>query len=141
MYPHSTHTHSPLDGLAIDSSGHRVLYCVIMGSWGADILANFLNRSLYYSSPFSITDSIYFFSECKEPNYTVPIVLESSNSICPNITFYCCVCYWCFFYGAVFTPTVIILSQSLAYFPVFACVNTTIPVLGHLLGLLYTSLL
>ena len=91
VYPHSTHTHSPLDGLAIDSSGHRVLYCLIMGSWGADILANFLNKSLYYSSPFSITDSVYFFSECKEPNYTVPIVLQSSNSICPNITFYCCV--------------------------------------------------
>ena len=44
---------------------------------------------------------------------------------------------WC----AVFSVTVIILSQSLAYFPVFASVDTAIPILGHLLGLLYTSLL
>jgi hypothetical protein len=92
----------PLDGLGIGASGYRLLYCVIMGSWGADLLTSLLNTSLYYSSPFSITDSVYFF---------------------------------------MFTPTVIILSQSLAYFPVFACVDTPLPILGHLLGLLYTSLL
>ena len=54
--------HSPLDGLGIGASGCRLLYCVIMGSWGADLLTNLLNTSLYYSSPFSITDSVYFFS-------------------------------------------------------------------------------
>ena len=49
-----------------------------------------------------------------------------SLSLCPDV---------------VFTPTVIILSQSLAYFPVFACVDTALPILGHLMGLLYTSLM
>ena len=41
----------------------------------------------------------------------------------------------------VATPTVIILSQAVAYFPVFACVDAPIPLLGHVIGFFYTLLL
>ena len=41
----------------------------------------------------------------------------------------------------VLSPTVIILKQALAYFPVFACVDAPIPVLSHCIGFLYTCLM
>ena len=41
----------------------------------------------------------------------------------------------------VATPAVIILSQAVAYFPVFACVDAPIPLLGHVIGFFYTLLL
>jgi len=41
----------------------------------------------------------------------------------------------------VATPAVVILSQALAYYPVFACVDAPIPLLGHVIGFFYTLLL
>lgn len=45
------------------------------------------------------------------------------------------------FYIFVASPAVMILSQALAYFPVFACVDTPLPFLGHSIGFIYTCLM
>lgn len=38
------------------------------------------------------------------------------------------------------TPIVIILRQALIYFPIISCVDSSIPLLGHFLGFIYTLL-
>ncbi|XP_064405982.1 receptor for retinol uptake stra6-like [Halichondria panicea] len=45
------------------------------------------------------------------------------------------------FYFFILSPTVIILKQTLAYFPVLACVDGPLPLLSHTLGCLHTLLL
>jgi hypothetical protein len=93
----------PVNLLGIRGGGYRLVYCVALSCWGADTLHHILDHGLYYSSPYSVLDAVYFF---------------------------------------IFSPAVIILSQALAYFPVFACVDdATIPILGHTTGLLYSALL
>lgn len=36
------------------------------------------------------------------------------------------------------SPTIIILKQALIYFPVLACVDAPIRLLGHIIGFFYT---
>ena len=43
--------------------------------------------------------------------------------------------------SAVTSPTVIILKEALAYFPVLACVNAPVRVVGYIVGFFYTLLL
>ena len=42
---------------------------------------------------------------------------------------------------AALSPTVIILKEALAYFPVLACVDAPVRVVGYCVGFFYTLLL
>lgn len=54
---------SPVNLLGGRGNGYRLVYCVVLSCWGADLLHNILDRSLYYSSQYSLLDAVYFFSE------------------------------------------------------------------------------
>ncbi|XP_064406724.1 stimulated by retinoic acid gene 6 protein-like isoform X2 [Halichondria panicea] len=43
-------------------------------------------------------------------------------------------------YRTLITPLLVVLILSLQYFPLFACVNAPIPLLGHIIGLIYSIL-
>lgn len=44
-------------------SPFRLIYCVILGSWGADVLQMVADQSLYYRSGYSLLDAIDFFGK------------------------------------------------------------------------------
>lgn len=54
---------SPVNLLGGRGTRYRLVYCVVLSCWGADVLHNILDRSLYYSSQYSLIDAVYFFSE------------------------------------------------------------------------------
>lgn len=54
---------SPVNLLGGKGNGYRLVYCVVLSCWGGDLLNNILDRSLYYSSQYSLLDAVYFFSE------------------------------------------------------------------------------
>ena len=44
-------------------SPFRLIYCVILGCWGADVLQSVADQSLYYRSGYSLLDATDFFSK------------------------------------------------------------------------------
>lgn len=86
----------------LSSTPFRMIYCIILSCWGADLLQNSLDWDLHYHSSHPLLNAFYFYA---------------------------------------LTPAVLILRQSMAYFPVFACVDPPVPIVGHVIGLFYTLLL
>ena len=126
---------SPVD--LIGPNPFRLIYCAVLGCWGADVVNNSFNYSLYYTSKYSLLDSFDFFgmihrqmqSRCSIG--TAAYTPSSPSPPLPSPLLYC----------TVLSPTVIVLSQALVYYPVFACVSAPIPAFGHIIGFLYTSLM
>lgn len=90
----------PVDFLLV--TPYRLIYCVTLSLWAADVCQDILNPDLFYRSSDGLVDALLYFGV---------------------------------------TPTIIILRQALIYFPVLACVNSSIPILTHYTGFFYTLLI
>lgn len=48
---------------------------------------------------------------------------------------------YCSFPVSVLSPVVVLLYMAAKYFPLFACMDAPIPLVGHILGLIYSCFL